>query len=133
MPTIREISFVWPTLNTIIRNDAAAPILSAQRRTAFVSLHAKLRPVVETAIPNETARLLATIPGGVKDKTDKAKFETDLAKFKDGDAGVNLNNNEDAIFDALLYIALANGYTDFPLIPEPTAAATAVIGIPRKQ
>ena len=133
MLTIREISFVWPSLNTIIRNDATAPILSAQRRTAFVSLHAKLRPVVETTIPTEIARLLAAIPGGVKDKTDKAKFETDLARFKDGDAGVNLNSSEDAVFDALLYIALANGYTDFPLIPEPTAAAIAGIGTPRKQ
>lgn len=126
MPSIREISFVWPTLNTIIRNDTAAPILAPQRRSLLTGLHAKLRPIVAITIPSEIARLLAAIPGGVKDKADKTKYETDLARFKDGDAGIKLNNNEDAAFETLLYIALANGYTDSPVIPEPglTGAST---------
>lgn len=134
MPTIREISFVWPTLNTIVKNDAAAPILATQRKTLLTGLHAKLRPIVETTIPTETARLLAAIPGGVKNKSDKTKFESDLARFKDGDADVNLNNNENTVFETLLYLALANGYTDFPLIPEPpnVAAISNVISIPKQ-
>ena len=130
MPTIREVSFVWPIVNDIVSRDERAPALSSTRRALLTGLRTALRPVVETVIPTKKAELLAATGGRVRDKTEKAKFESDLAAFKDGDAGINLSRNEETAFEQFLYIALSNGAADFPVIPEPLALVQTSISLP---
>ena len=120
--TYREISFVYPLLNTI----SVSKGISVSRKGMADRIIAKLKPFVDQISTTTEDAIIAhgerdTSINGLgkfklktKEQHDAAK--RDISAFKDTDVKVTLNAAESQLVEILLNIAILNGAEDFPEI-----------------
>ncbi len=115
--TIREISFVYPLLRTL----AVSKDLEASRKAFLDGFLAKLQPFwddlatkKDNLIIKHGERFGDLKRFRLRTETQNANFKAEMRQYKSGDVNAHLNANETALFEQLLWIALLNGYEDFP-------------------
>lgn len=134
--TIREVSFVYPLLNTLARS----PDLEASRKTFLDDFLAKLQPIMDDLASQDAAlkrkhgrpvparNLVAEAVEAKRSGAQQAQeerywippggefeaFKAEYKLYKDGTVNARLNASETALFEQLLWMALLGGYEDFP-------------------